>query len=1113
MPIHYKLLCFIAFFITVLIFTHLFHNNNVNSFENLSALKSNHCNNIELQPDSCEFVKNTCHGFSSFYLQLYYCSPLWKSVNILILLSILLLLFGAISIVASDFFCPNLQTISEKLQLSESLAGVTVLAFGNGSPDLFGTFSALDNGSGSMAIGEIIGAAFFIVSVITGCMGIIRPFQAKRITFMRDASFLTGAVALLTWIVYHGKIYWYHGLALIGYYITYVVTVLLSSYNWSGDQDDIQKEIVSKFASVPFIDENTRLLSSNDGSPKPPRLVIPDNGFTYSVSEYEPHLGHIIRPTTPLSRPPLTIDTSLPQQYQNLPRTTSTNGSISTLRRFRRAMTPRVGIRTSLFSAIEFQSQLNSIRRASSTQQVMTPSLLAPTDLPQRKRQISMPPEIWQRSAAPSSSNNFFLNTNYHPHQSRPRSSTLTTPTGNQPTISVSSQGNTTTLVSGNGGLSVSHMRPTTPESTHSSTGVAEDYFAYLSSQQPHPLPSTSSQPPMQQLTINTQPPPIITTTINSDESSHLHNNHNNPTIPEIRLAPPNIEQFHTPLTSTVSPNYERLPIFPSHHQNNNSLNVMTHSPSMASTNTDYDCFVSACQSPELTPTHDQTLSIPNSPIYINKETQHHQHNDHLLPSSSSSISLSSSSTSKLPFHTVNNIHITTNLNEIASIYNHHPSSSNNNIHFNINLTNWYLNMEQITIILFPTLQEWSSKSWLSRLNSIIAMPLVFIFTITLPVAETEEIKVDEVEVMLPEDYEYPASAMVGGGGGGIGSGPTSASIYHHPYHPSLYHQQQQPSSYGGVTVTGPSPLSHFDKLYPDIPSSQQQQHPYHQPRIHTTTIPKSTSFLTVPASESDYLLGNQQHQQHPTSPSPRSRQPTSTSDMSEMVEQALEHGWCKWLLAIQSIFGIAFIFSIMILNEFLVPGQLFIGIGIGIILCITVIRKTKSDEPPQWFWMISFAGFAIALNWIFLLANCMVGLLQALGKIFNISEAIMGLTIFAFGNSVGDLVSNTAIAKMGFPTMAISACYAGPLLNMVLGVGVSSTYQIWKSSGQPYPIYIPHTILISAGGLLTVLLSTLFVVNMNGFRVNKNLGYWTISVYCFCCIINLLLEFGVFKS
>lgn len=78
----------------------------------------------------------------------------------------------------------------------------------------------------------------------------------------------------------------------------------------------------------------------------------------------------------------------------------------------------------------------------------------------------------------------------------------------------------------------------------------------------------------------------------------------------------------------------------------------------------------------------------------------------------------------------------------------------------------------------------------------------------------------------------------------------------------------------------------------------------------------------------------------------------------------------------------------------------------------------TDADKPPKWFWMLSFAGFFVALNWIFLLANEMVGLLkvshkwmsklevscnnfaiiyQALGMIFNISDAIMGLTVFAF--------------------------------------------------------------------------------------------------------------------
>ncbi|CAG8791459.1 30900_t:CDS:2, partial [Gigaspora margarita] len=69
-------------------------------------------------------------------------------------------------VAASDFFCPNLSTIAFKLKLSESVAGVTFLAFGNGSPDLFSTFSAMTHESGPLAIGELIGAANFITSVV-----------------------------------------------------------------------------------------------------------------------------------------------------------------------------------------------------------------------------------------------------------------------------------------------------------------------------------------------------------------------------------------------------------------------------------------------------------------------------------------------------------------------------------------------------------------------------------------------------------------------------------------------------------------------------------------------------------------------------------------------------------------------------------------------------------------------------------------------------------------------------------------------------------------------------------------------------------------------------------
>lgn len=83
---------------------------------------------------------------------------------------------------------------------------------------------------------------------------------------------------------------------------------------------------------------------------KPPRLSIPEQGFSEQLDGYEreQHLGHVIRPVSSNSsfRSSLHIDSMI------MPRTTSTNGSISA-RLSRHPMTPRIGIRTSLFSAIE----------------------------------------------------------------------------------------------------------------------------------------------------------------------------------------------------------------------------------------------------------------------------------------------------------------------------------------------------------------------------------------------------------------------------------------------------------------------------------------------------------------------------------------------------------------------------------------------------------------------------------------------------------------------------------------------------------------------------------------------------------------------------------------
>ena len=123
----------------------------------------------------------------------------------------------------------------------------------------------------------------------------------------------------------------------------------------------------------------------------------------------------------------------------------------------------------------------------------------------------------------------------------------------------------------------------------------------------------------------------------------------------------------------------------------------------------------------------------------------------------------------------------------------------------------------------------------------------------------------------------------------------------------------------------------------------------------------------------------------------------------------------------------------------------------------------------------------------------------------FGLSDAIIGITIFAIGNSLADLVANMSVAVFA-PVMGFSACFGGPMLNILLGVGVSGSLLV-RETGVPYPLHFAPTLVITGAGLLAVLLATLAFVPLNGYFLPRGWGVALLCAYVALMVANVVVE------
>ncbi|KAF4975002.1 hypothetical protein FZEAL_8147 [Fusarium zealandicum] len=950
-------------------------------FRRSSSSKPPECNEVHAAQDKCAFVRQYCTDDDAgliHYLDLYYCAfAQVRPVAFTILVVWLGLLFTTIGIAASDFFSVNLSTIATILGLSESLAGVTFLAFGNGSPDVFSTFAAMGSNSASMAVGELIGAASFITGVVAGSMALVREFRVDRKTYARDIIFFIFAVIFTTIFLADGHLHLWECWVMIGYYAIYVVTVV--TWHWYSTrrksrqrrEGEARSHVygpigheADELAGEPYRDDPDEVGSGPGASHSEPLdISLLESGPRIEVDGQQPDESYTSSDDH---------DRMVAAEVASSMRVLRTRGGR------RNTMTP---IRPSLVGALEFRSALAQLQREGNLQLSTIPGRsYSDHHVHRRSRTTTDVASTAQSEGQPASAD-----TEHTTRRGRALSS------GDEP---VGAPAHPDLLIPGR---DRADTNLSVPHSTASGTGPPSPSLSYT-------------------VGGNLAPPPIGPS--GTADSASTEGHPDQLLAPQLQLQIPSRRSSYSDRSSPNTP-------FP----------LYTDSPALLTPNcqTEPTGFVSpGAVSPNTMPS-----------VATNRETT--------FADLSAAGPPPTRPVRWWPYSVLPPPHV-------------------------------------LLATLFPTLQGWREKAVWDKFVSMVSVPSIFLLVTTLPVVDSETTEDDSSAFDTHLDH----------------------SVHHHhgAHSPSIGHMAP-PISFEHSAIE---------------PESEWERYRRHTLTRGNSLVHSSASSLHVPTIDDEDADASNGFSLGPPAivTKPASDFPSSSSVKGDCP------GWNRWLVALQLFTGPQFAVFVLWANTLedwdnpqkVLLRMVLISLVASLVLLGVLILFTTEDRRPKYHFLLCFMGFIISIAWISTIAGEVVGVLKTVGVILNISEALLGLTIFAAGNSVGDLVADITVARLGYPVMALSACFGGPMLNILLGIGIGGAMMMIQKGNKkhrknpshpvkykPYRIQVGGTLMISAITLLIMLVGLLIVVPMNKWILSRKIGWSLIALWAISTVINVIVE------
>jgi Ca2+/Na+ antiporter len=172
------------------------------------------------------------------------------------------------------------------------------------------------------------------------------------------------------------------------------------------------------------------------------------------------------------------------------------------------------------------------------------------------------------------------------------------------------------------------------------------------------------------------------------------------------------------------------------------------------------------------------------------------------------------------------------------------------------------------------------------------------------------------------------------------------------------------------------------------------------------------------------------------------------------------------------------------------------------------IFLTTHRSKPPQqsllsMLWVLT--AFFMCILWFYLLCGELICILESMGQIMNIPSTYLGLTLLAWGNCVGDFFSISALAKRGLGEMAIAGCYASPVFDMLVGLGLSTVSATAKIYPEPFYITLDKSSYTSIMFLYFTLFSSILIISRRGWRLEKGFGYFLYGTYAVYTLVQMV--------